>query len=99
MAKALARRATAMMHNAHIRQVSAFGDAVQPHAPVVVLEVEEELRIEPARRIDRLAPHQHARARHDRNVDDGLRAGRKDAITQLVRFEPFAKPSANESWR
>src|SRR6478735_4745985 len=64
VAPPFARRAAAMMNDANARQVHASRNAIEPHAPVEVFEIEEKGRIEAAGGLDRLAPQQHARAAH-----------------------------------
>src|SRR5438045_5143962 len=58
----LARRASTVVDDAKRRHVRRFADLAQTHAPVVVLEIQEELRIEAAGRVDGLAAHEHANA-------------------------------------
>src|SRR5205085_8495114 len=43
--EALARRVPAVMHDVHRRHVRGARDLVQAHAPVEVLEVQEEARV------------------------------------------------------
>ena len=51
--QALARGVPAVMADLDGRHVRGLGDAVEPHAPVEVLEVQEELGIEAAGAVDR----------------------------------------------
>src|SRR5262245_28782142 len=87
MPGALVRRVTAVMHDPHRRQICRLRDLVDPHAPIVILEIEEEARIESAGRIDRRAPHEYARTRHRRNANHRVKLIRCDAIAQLVALE------------
>src|SRR5205823_12071710 len=56
---AFLRGAAAVVHDYHRRHIGASGDAVQAHAPIEVLEIEEIARVESARRVDRFPPRQH----------------------------------------
>src|SRR5665213_157613 len=69
VARALACGTSPVMDDLHRRHVGGTRDAVQAHRPVEVFEIEEELRVEAAAGVDRLAPHQQHRAGHRGNVD------------------------------
>ena len=94
---ALARRVTAVVHRAKRRQVDGLRDLVQPHAPVVILEIEEILGVEAAGDVDRLALDQHAAARHHRHAQHRLFAGRVDVVAQLVAVEAPAEQPTDEA--
>src|SRR5690349_11453875 len=57
--EALGGRVATVMHDLHRGHVGRAGDLVEAHAPVEVLEIEEEARIEPARAVDGVAAHEH----------------------------------------
>src|SRR5437660_24039 len=76
MPPAFACGVAAVMNDAHRWHVRGGRDARKPHAPIVILEVEEEQRVETAGPIDRRAAHQHERAGERGHAEDF--AGRLD---------------------
>ena len=72
---------------------------VETHAPVVVLEVEEELRVEAAGRVDRLPAHQHAAAGQQRHSGHRLVARGIDDVAQLVALEALPEQAAHDARR
>src|SRR5215469_3005305 len=95
VAPALARRAAAVVDDAHAGNVYAARDSVQPHAPVEILEVQKESRIEPAGGIDGLATNQHeAAADHRNRADPGLSTRGVDHVAHFIALEPASEHPA-----
>src|SRR6202795_5402476 len=92
MARPFSGGAAAVMDDSHSGNICASGHAVEAYAPVEILEIKEEARIEAAGRFDRLAAHEHERAAHDRNGRDHLiNRYAIDQVAHFVTVEPFAE--------
>ena len=96
---AFARGAATVMNDAERRQVGSLRHLVQPDAPIEVLEVEEELRIESAGRVDCLAANEHAATRHHRHAAHRLAPRGIDDVAHVIAVESPAKPSPEELGR
>ena len=74
---------------------------IEPDHPLwehyVVLEIEEEVRIEAAGTVDRFPAHQHERARERRYAEDVARRLHVDQVAHLVALETPAKRNAEHA--
>src|SRR5206468_1538450 len=92
----LARSAAAVMNDPHRRHICALSDAVQAHAPVKVLEIEEITRIEAAGRVDRVPAHEHEAAAHHRHRrHEAFGAGERGGVAHLVTIEALPEQAAH----
>ena len=99
MPPAFARGLAAIVNDTHRWHVRRGRDTRKPHAPVVILEVEEERWIEAAGPVDRFAAHQHERAGERGHAEDF--AGRLDVnqIAHFVMMEPAAEQRPYDTGR
>src|SRR6059058_5775237 len=92
---ALARSADAVMNDPHRWHIRALRDAVQAHAPVEVLEIEEITRIEATGGVDRVPPHEHeATAHHRHRGDETFGAGERGGVAHLIAIEALPEQAA-----
>src|SRR5947207_10025704 len=87
----------AVMNDAHRWHVRGGCDARQPHAPIVILEVEEERRVEAAGPIDRRAAHEHEGAGERRHAEHFAGWLDVDEIAHFVVIEPAAEQRAHDT--
>src|SRR6476469_6358859 len=85
--QAFRRRGAAVMDDADTRHERVARHHAKPHAPVEVLEVEEEARIETAGAVDHVAPDDQERTGHDRHADRVARWIRIYNVAQLITCE------------
>src|SRR6202163_2311945 len=100
MARPFSRCGATVMDDFHSGNICTSSHAVEAYAPVEILEIKEEARVEAAGRFDRLAAHEHERAAHGRNRRDRLIE--RDAIDQVAHFvtlQPLAEQSPQCTWR
>src|SRR5512142_747220 len=95
----LERYAAAVVHDVDARHERVLRHLRQPHAPVEILDVEKETRMETAGALDGGAPREQERGGEHRHADRLARRLAVDDVAHLVARKPAREHSLQESRR